>query len=120
VSTTVVSDSSPVCTTTPANSATTATNPTPRATRRRTTRRHFTQTLAHVHDIPVLLVPHREHAGLERRNFHRDLVGLELHERIARSDRVALFLEPAGDGRFDDRFAKRWNLDGRHKAVRLW
>ena len=29
----------------------------------------------------------------------------------ARSDSVALVLEPLGDGRFDDGFAERWNLD---------
>ena len=35
-----------------------------------------------------------------------DLVGLELDERLAGGDRVALLLQPLGDARFDDRFTE--------------
>ena len=51
-----------------------------------------------------------------RRHFDRDLVRLELDDRVAWGDRVALLLQPARHRRFDDRFTERRDFDGRHSS----
>ncbi len=56
-----------------------------------------------------------EDAGAIGADFEIDLLGLELDERIAGVDRVALLLQPLRDARFDDGFAELGNNDiGRH------
>ncbi len=40
-----------------------------------------------------------------------DLVGLELHQRIAGGDGIAFLLQPPRDARFDDGFAELRNND---------
>ena len=52
--------------------------------------------------------------GFESRDFHRDLVGLELDEGIARGNDVAFLLQPARDGGFDDGLTERGDLYGKH------
>ena len=44
-------------------------------------------------------------------HFDRDLVGFQLADRLIRRDAVAGLLEPLGDSRLCDAFAKRWHLD---------
>jgi hypothetical protein len=58
-----------------------------------------------VHDFTLVLHPLGENTGFERRDFHGDLVGLEIDERIAGGNDVTLLLDPPGHGGFDDRLA---------------
>jgi hypothetical protein len=46
-----------------------------------------------------------EHAGSGRGHFDVDLVGLELHERLACGHRIAFLLEPPRDPRIHDGLA---------------
>jgi len=52
-----------------------------------------------------------EHAGLRRADLDVDLVGLELHKRVAGGHRVARLLQPARHARVHDRFAELGNDD---------
>ena len=56
---------------------------------------------------PSLSTRFVEHAGLQRRNFDGDLVGLELDQGVAGGNGIALLLEPPRDGGLDDRLAER-------------
>jgi hypothetical protein len=59
-----------------------------------------------------------EHARTGCVHLDGDLVGLKLHQRLVRHDRLAGFLQPARDGRRGDAFAQRGHLDlGCHAAV---
>ena len=53
-----------------------------------------------------------ENSGFWSRDLDRDLVCLELDDRIACRNRVALLLEPSRHGGFDNRLTERWYLDG--------
>ncbi len=57
-----------------------------------------------------------ENPGFERRNFHGDLVGLEVDERVAGGNSIPFLLEPPGHGGFDDRFSEGRNLYGEHQT----
>ena len=69
-----------------------------------------------LHDVAFGVRALRQHAGGHRGNLDGDLVGLQLDERVAGRDRVALLLQPARDRRFDDRFTERRNFDGGHST----
>jgi len=58
-----------------------------------------------VHDIALILGAPGKHAGFECRDFYGDLVGLEIDQRIARGNDIALFLEPPRYCGFNDRLA---------------
>ena len=87
-----------------------------RSHRHTATGRDLTQLVADVYHIAFTLVPFRKHSGFKGGHFNGDLIGLEFDQRIAGGNVVTLVLEPAGNGRLDDGFAERWNLDGRHVA----
>ena len=70
-------------------------------------RQHF----ADLHVGAFLMLDLVEHAGVLGADFEIDLLGLELDERLAGGDRVALLLQPARDARFDDRFTELGNDD---------
>jgi hypothetical protein len=59
----------------------------------------------------------RQHAGAHRRNLDRDLVRLELDQRVTWRNRIAFFFQPPLDGCFDDRLSQRRNLDGGHETL---
>ena len=62
----------------------------------------------HLADLDVLaILPRnlRQHAGLRGADLEVDLVGLELDERVARGDLIALPAQPLGDARVDNRLA---------------
>ena len=46
-----------------------------------------------------------------RGHFHRDLVGLQLQQRLVPLHRIAFLLEPFGDGGFGDGLAHRGHFD---------
>ena len=65
-------------------------------------------------DLDVLAFLPRDlhqHAGLLGADLEIDLLGLELHDRLAGGDGVAFLLQPARDARFDDRFTELGNDD---------
>jgi hypothetical protein len=70
----------------------------------------------HLHDVTFVALPLGEHASGEGGNLDGDLVRLELDERVASGDRLALFLEPARYGRFDDRLAEGRDFDCGHEG----
>jgi hypothetical protein len=55
-----------------------------------------------------------QHPGRRRRHLDRDLVGLELHQRLVDRDGIAGLLEPLADGRLGDGFAERRDADVGH------
>src|SRR5690606_28582866 len=63
------------------------------------------QHVANLHVRPVLVDDGREYAGLGRRDFDVDLVGLELDERLADRHGITFLLEPLRDAGVDDRLA---------------
>jgi hypothetical protein len=67
-----------------------------------------------VHDVTFLFRLLCQHARLQGRDFHRDLVGIQLDHRIAGGDGIALLLEPPRYGGLDDRFSERGDLYGEH------
>jgi hypothetical protein len=58
-----------------------------------------------VHDLAFLFVALGELARFEGRDFYRDLVGLEIDQRVASGYDIAFLLEPPRDGGLNDRFA---------------
>jgi hypothetical protein len=58
-----------------------------------------------VHDLAFLLVALLEHPGFECRDFYRDLVGLEIDQRVASGYDIAFLLEPPRNGGLNDRLA---------------
>ena len=69
-------------------------------------------TLADLHvGSPSGALDRRQHAGLLGPHFEVDLLGLELDDRLAGGDGLALALQPARDARFDDRFTELGNDD---------
>ena len=61
--------------------------------------------------LPAAASIARELARRRRRHFHRDLVGLQFHQRLVGLHRFTGLLEPLGDRRFGDRFAESRNAD---------
>ena len=71
----------------------------------------LTEEIVNLHDITLAMQSFGEDAPTHRRHLDRNLVRLELDERIARRDDVALFLHPPRHGGFDDRFTERRHFD---------
>ena len=67
--------------------------------------------LADLHVVAVLVDDARQDAGGVGVDLEIDLVGLELDQRLAGGDRLALSLQPARHARFDDRFPQLRNDD---------
>ena len=67
-----------------------------------------------MNDITFVLRALGEDAGLQRRNFDGDLVGIQLDHRIAGGNGIAFLLQPPRYGGFDDRFSERGDLYGEH------
>jgi hypothetical protein len=67
--------------------------------------RHGSDDLADLHVIAVTVGDALEHAGPGRGHFDVDLVGLELDERLAGSDRIAFLFQPPRDPRIHDGLA---------------
>jgi hypothetical protein len=58
-----------------------------------------------VHDLAFLFVALGELTRFERRDFHRDLVGLEIDQSVASGYDIAFLLEPPRNRGLNDRFA---------------
>jgi len=58
-----------------------------------------------VNDLTLILGALGQHSGFECRDFYGDLVGLEVDQRVAGGNDIALFLEPPGYGGLNDRLA---------------
>src|SRR5690606_4813663 len=74
------------------------------------------QDLVDLDDVTLVLRAALEYPRLEGGYLDGDLVGLELDQRLALSHGVARVLEPAADGRLDDRLAERGHLDLDHAS----
>ncbi len=62
----------------------------------------------HVSDLhirAILMDDRGQYSRLRRRDLDVDLVGLELDERLADGDLIALLFQPLGDAGVDDRLA---------------
>ena len=67
--------------------------------------------LADLHVLAVLAVDARQDAGGLGADLEVNLVGLQLHQRLAGGDCVAFVLQPARDARLDDGFSELRNDD---------
>ena len=65
-------------------------------------------------DIAFILGALGQNAGFECRDFYGDLVGLEVDQRIAGGNDIALFLEPPGYSGLNYRLAQGRDLYGKH------
>jgi hypothetical protein len=63
------------------------------------------QNVVDVNDLAFLSVALGELARFEGRDFHGDLVGLEIDQRVTSCYDIAFLLEPPRDGGLNDRFA---------------
>ena len=69
--------------------------------------------LADLHVRAFLVRDATQHAGAIGAHLEIDLLGLELDQRLADGDAVALLLQPLRDARLDDRLAELGNDDVR-------
>ncbi len=69
------------------------------------------QERAHLHGGAGLGIDRFNRAIGGRGHFHRDLVGLQLQQRLVPLHRIAFLLEPFGDGGFGDGLAHRGHFD---------
>ena len=67
---------------------------------------------AHLDGVILLRDDLGQHAGGGGRDLGVDLVGGDLEQRFVQFDRVALLLEPPGDGPLGDALAECRHLDG--------
>jgi hypothetical protein len=58
-----------------------------------------------VDDLALFFGAFCQYARFECRDFYGDLVGLEIDQRVAGGNDIALFLEPPGYGGLNDRLA---------------
>ena len=72
------------------------------------------QQLTDLHVLALLPIDPRQHARLIGADLEIDLVGLELHHRLARRDRIANLLQPPRDAGFDDGLTELGDEDVRH------
>ena len=74
--------------------------------------------VVHLHDVAFRRAAASSARPPHRRHLDRDLVRLELDQRVAGATPVALLLHPPRDGRFDDRLTERRHLDRDHSPDR--
>jgi hypothetical protein len=70
--------------------------------------------IVHAYHVALGARARCQHARFERGNLDRDLVGLELDDRLAGRDRLAFLLQPPRDSGLGNGFAEWGNLDRDH------
>ena len=73
--------------------------------------------LADLHVVAFLVLDAGDDTAALGVDLEIDLLGLELDDRFADFDAIALLLQPARDARFDDRFTELRNDDVGHRDV---